>query len=131
LRNNMLATFRNCALLANGNMELYLIIGSPVKRPGTRSTADLPACEFKLNLKKGQFKVGVKCKKIPHAQGYEVWWGTGDFDAARWSHQPGGATQVVTFTEGGAYFNFVMIAYKGDGTLGARANIQGCYVPQA
>jgi hypothetical protein len=131
LRDNFSSTLKSCALLANGNMALYLLIGSPVKQKAVISHLPLPACVFKLNLKKGQFKVGISCLDVPHAHGYEVWYGKGDFDAATWQHQSGSATQVVTFTAGGDYINFTIIAYKGDGTLGARANIQGCNIPYA
>jgi len=124
----MYLTLQNCAALANGNMALYLLIGSPVKSKATRSTKPLAACEFKLNLKKGRAKVGISCKEVPHAKGYTVWYGKGDFDRKTWTSQSGSPTQVITAIPG-EYLNFIMIAYKGNGEEGAEANMQGCNVP--
>lgn len=130
LRDNFGSTLKDCALLCNGDKSLYLLIGSPVKRKGVRSNTDLPACEFKLNLKKGRGKVGISCREIAHCKGYTVFYGKGDFDPITWKQQSGSATQVISANlVPGEYINFVMIAYKGDGSLGARANMQGCNVP--
>lgn len=130
LRNNFSSTLKDAALLANGDKALYLLIGSPLKRKAVRSHSDLAACEFKLNLKKGRGKVGISCKDVPNAKGYTVWYGKGDFDADTWFSQSGSATQIVSANlVPGDYINFVMIAFKGNGAEGARANIQGCNIP--
>ena len=130
LRNKFLSCLKSCALLADGNMALYLLIGSPVKRKGTRSGKDLKACEFKLHLNSGRGKVKLTCLEIAGAKGYLIRWGTGVYNPLTWSTQSGGATQIVSSNFlPGDYINFVMIAFKGDGSEGDIANIQGCNIP--
>ena len=132
LRDNFLACLRSCASLANGNMALYLLIGSPVKKKGTRVGGILKAVEFKLNMKKGRGAVGVSTKKMKGAKGFIIRWGVGDYDPLTWNSQSGGATQIVSsgFMPGD-YVYFVMIAFRSDGTEGKIANVQGCNIPFA
>ncbi len=132
LRNKFLSCLKSCALLADGNMALYLLIGSPVKRKGTRSGKDLKACVFKLHQKSGRGKIKITCDDVVGAKGYIVRWGKGDYDPTTWSTQSGGATQIISSNFlPGDYVNFVMIAFKGDGSEGDIANIQGCNIPFA
>ncbi len=132
LRDNFLACLRSCALLANGNLALYQLIGSPVKRKSTPSGGILKAVEFKLNLMKGRGSVGISTKKMKGTKGFIVRWGVGTYNPTTWNSQSGGATQVVSsgFLPGD-YVYFVMIAFRSDGTEGKIANVQGCNIPFA
>ncbi len=128
LKQNFLLLMNSCAILANGDMALFLLTGVAAKRKAVKHNDPLPAPNVKLSFSKGRGKIGVSCAKIPYAKNYTVMWGVGEYDRTKWNSQNGSSRQVITSAALGEAINIIMVA-NGKNGPGEFSNPVGANVP--
>lgn len=111
LKKMLFAMATSCASLADGNLALYLLTGMGVKAAGVHHDEQLPVCVFELTTNKGPAKIGVKCKAIPYAKNYTIYYSNLPvFDIETAQKQTGSSNQVLTDLIKGDLYNIVIVA---------------------
>jgi hypothetical protein len=119
----------SCALLANGNLALFLLTDIKAKGKAVKHNKRLDATNFKLSSTKGGGNMGVSCDVIEFANDYTVFWGKGEYDKATWNSQNGSSRQTVTGLNPGEEYNFIMVANSKVSGPGFWPNAQSRKVP--
>jgi hypothetical protein len=114
--NGMLQDNANsCAVACNGNKPLFLLTGYGTRKPYTKQTGKLPACDAKTNIKKGAGNMGVSCIPITGATNYRLYFGiTAEYDES-WESTVGSSRQILEGLEIGVAYYFIMVAIGPNG----------------
>ncbi len=117
-----------CSTVSNGNLPLFSLTGVANQKKSIKNKKQLDAVVFKLNHRKGKFRMGVSCPKMKYANSFTVYYGYGEYDKSTWNHKNGTSRIVIENLIPRDYINFIMVARGATGE-GKWSNPQGINVP--